>query len=266
MRVTRDMYMVLGAAMWVVLAASSPKQAGAERPRDTIPEAPPVLWMNEEKGWTVFVSESTLNSDALSSFSRLQSLESRLRIKREPGIYKYLYHGQQIPECEGRPTRSAQGPAKVTQNLSELILDSPTAFVASVEQIVPGWDAWRGEVALLAYLRVEEILHRDAQNPSPRIDGGIGVLFSGGSIKIHGTTICDRVDESFYRPRIDDRLIVTGAGWEADPRFFAKSEAFPVQGDEILPQPYPALQKDVQRETLTNIRSLLALRNQRVAQ
>lgn len=260
MKLTKKLYILAIAAALLLVTGIAALQVEAERPHERSFAAPSVLWMDEEKGKTIFVSESTLNEESLSNHPSLEYFRTRLRMKREPEMYKHLYHGQIIPECEGRMTRSPQGAATLTKSLSEIILGKPAAFVGRVEQLVPGWDSWHEEVAMLAYLEVEEVIHSNSPTPAPVVGQRIGVLFSGGSIAIHGTIVCDKIDESFYSPRLDDRVIVTGAGWKSDARFFVKSEVFPMVGDEILPQPYPSLQEAARSDSLTNLRSLSVAR------
>lgn len=243
---------VLTTSLWLVSVAGLP--CAGEMPITNESDFPEVLWIDEEKANAAFVSESKLNEKPLERFSNIGTLERYLNIRRQPGIYGYMYPGGIIPECESlRESRGPQGASSNRTELESLVLETRESFVGIVTKEVPGWDAWSNNTSLMAVMRIEEVIHTamDAEPLQP--DSHIAVLFSGGKITVHGTDICHKLDESFARPQVGSRFLVAGSSWEGDPNLFLGSFTFPVEGNEIQTQPYRELRLDAKPADLLEL-------------
>lgn len=219
-------------------------------------EEPGLIWMDASREKAIFISEEKLNNQSLEKIPNIQSLEMSLRIRQQPGIYGYMFHGGVVPECENRiRQRGPQGSGREPKALTRLILERPDVFIGTVEEVVSGWDAWGSHASEMALVKVEEPLVRERQDNLLREDALVKILFPGGRLTINGTEICHKVDKHFYRPRHGDRLLVTGILWERNPAFFAQSYVFPIKGNEIQTQPYGELRLEAEPADLMELKN-----------
>lgn len=219
-------------------------------------EEPGLIWMDTSRERAIFISEEKLNGQSLEKISNLRSLEMSLKIRQQPGVYGYMFPGGIVPECEDRiRQRGPQGSAPEPKALPRLILERPNVFIGTVEEVVPGWDAWGSHVSVMALVKVEEPLVREGHDNLLRKDALVKILFPGGRLTIDGTEICHKVEKNFYRPRHGDRLLVTGILWEQNPTFFAQSYIFPITGTKIQTQPYRELRLDAKPADLLELKT-----------
>lgn len=237
----------------------------ADLPREKADPAPKVIWMDEGQSRILFISEPALNQVSLTKFSELVSLEQALQMRKQPEIYSEMFTGKQIPDCQ--QTDSAprpQGSAAHPEDFADLILSPGRVFTGTIETLVPGWDAWRNNTAVLALIRVEEVLQAQSEIDAVKPDARIGVLFKGGALTIEGVRLCHKIDKNFYHPEIGDRVLVTALPCgpcegitpcvPCESTFLKKRHVFPLVGSEVLPQPYSTLRKGARPASLLDLR------------
>lgn len=237
----------------------------ADLPSNKADGSPSVIWMDESQSKILFISESALNQVSLTRFPELVSLEQAHRMRRQPGIYSEMFTGKQIPDCQQTDSaRSPQGSAAHPKELQDLILSSDRVFAGTIEALVPGWDAWRNNTAVLAWIGVEEVLQAQTENDAVKPDARIGVLFKGGALTIEGVRLCHKIDKNFYHPEIGDRILVTALPCgpcegitpcvPCESTFLNKHHVFPIVGSEVQPQPYTNLSKEARPASLLDLR------------
>lgn len=124
--------------------------------------------------------------------------------------------------------------------------------------VVAGYTPWGFDVAEVAYLRVATtiktpVVDSSSERPFPSADDTVAIMFRGGSMNMYGHSICEERPANFYEPTVGSWIVATGTLYEGDSRLLIQDFVFPIEGNEVLPQPYGRLRKDAQAKTLVDI-------------
>ena len=196
-------YFVIRCILLVLIALSAPVAcASAAEPYDQ-----QIIWMDaKERTDAMFVPERLLNEHALEdlplSENDRSSLKSRLETaargnpEREE-LYKQL--GRTFSPC---PPDSIADRSPKAFSLKDHLKTQDLAFVATVEDVVPGWSFWIRQPVNMIYVKPDLLLNRKLQVG----DRVLAYPEPWASIVVNDVQICSRTPpEGFYRARKETR-------------------------------------------------------------
>jgi len=189
---------------------------------------PQILWLDKAHSNAAFVSEGMLNQ----SGEQLLSAVDRERLA-------FWRIGERQRQCMPRSTRPAAGSAADAAGYEGLLRRVPTAFIGIVTDVEPGYSPWHGTVARLITVRAEQVVHSHGSRLSP--NETVAYIAAGGTIAYGDSKVCSAADAGFHQPQPGDRLLVLGGRSPEEPRLFAATFVFPVNGSTVKTQPYAAL-------------------------
>ena len=183
----------------VLVALSAPVAcASAAEPYDE-----QIIWMDaKERAAAMFVPERLLNEHALEDLPLVENDRSSLKSRLETAargnpegeeLYKQL--GRTFLPC---PPASRDDRSSGALALSGYLKIKDLAFVAAVEDVVPGWSFWAGQPVNMVYVKPVLILH----GKLPTDDRVLIYPERWASITVNGVQVCYRTPpEEFYRAR-----------------------------------------------------------------
>jgi hypothetical protein len=207
-----------------------------------------VIWSSVEQQRPLFIPADLLNSLPLQELPLNETdrgaLERRLEYQRHPELYPKQIPSGRLAECRERASSGGQGSAPQAKGFAELMTDTDVAFVGTIERVEAGFDPRLVAVVEMAFVRVDEVIHRANEITSVVPKAVVAIRLEGGRIEIEGTVLCDEVPEGFDRPKVGDRVLAAGWIGPGDPRFLEGAYVFPLDGDSIRVQPYAFLEED----------------------
>lgn len=233
-----------------LLGCTSLGSAGESEP------ATEVVWLHEEKAEALFLSEATLNSAPLEQLPLherdLAKLAGQISLKLNPPAVPLNAVGK-LPECNPRLKAGPDRPTADATTLLGQIARQPITVVGRVRRVTPGWTTSHWKVADLVEVEVEMVLRDRTASLAP----GSSLLFLnlGGRITVHGAALCDEKYTEFATPTAGSRYLLVVIPEQEGGRFVAGLQ-FPMNGDEILNQPY-AILLGRENYSLTELRSQL---------
>jgi hypothetical protein len=203
-----------------------------------------IIWMDaKEHTAAMFIPERLLNEHALEDLPLVENDRSSLKSSLETAargtpereeLYKQL--GRPFLPC---PPASRDDRSSAALALSGYLKTKDLAFVAAIEDVVPGWSFWAGQPVNMVYVRPVLILH----GKLPREGRVLIYPERWASIKVNDVKVCYRTPpEGFYRARKGDEILVSGILNPLNSRVLGSVSEFPISRGKILPQPYSMVQ------------------------
>lgn len=243
---------------WILTGLGGYQSLLADQPREKADLGGQIVWMADDQRRPLFIPQSVLDRVALERLPLSEDergfFARRLDRQRRPELYQMQYPGHRVPLCEQHSTPGAQGSASNATDLASLMARSEAVFAGEISSVESGIDPRRFEVAQLAFIKIEEVMACRSKLRCPNEKELVEILFRGGSVNIGGTTLCDEGTRGFYQPKEGDRILVGGhVGGEGEGLFSAE-RVFPLQGSEIVPQPYESLVEGRCSQTIQDLK------------
>lgn len=135
------------------------------------------------------------------------------------------------------------GTAENPQSLPQLLANQKVAWIGVIKETVPGYTPWYHRVVTAVYLEVQEVLHGAQVAGAPEEGDVVAVFVHGGETSVAGSPLCGNRFERFTAPHVGQRFILAGQPWAADPGFFHDHVRFPVESNEVVPEPLAVLRE-----------------------
>jgi hypothetical protein len=224
-----------------------------------------IVWESAAARQALFLPESALDSMALEelplSAEKRESLTLLLDVQRHPEKYYPPVVAQRMMgaclEADPVEPRASAGEVYL---LDELLARSPIVYLGQVEGVVEGLDLRTGKPAQAAAVRIDRAIVQAGSFRAGKKGEVRNVLFPGGSLTVYGTKLCLEPPKGFYRPQVGDWVVFGGIPSEDDPAYFRQSLVFPVDGEMVQVQPYPALSRAAEPRSISSLFDALAVR------
>ncbi len=221
--------------LWTVPAAC----ASAAEPYDR-----QMIWMEaKEHNSAMFVPERLLNEHTLENLpltdaerSWLQSHLDRAARGNPERERDYKRIGRTYMPC---PPASVDDRSLKALSLLDYLKTTDLAFVATIEDVVPGWSFWIGQPVNMVYVKPVLVLH-GRQKTDDRV-----LIYAErwASITVNGAQVCSSTPpEGFYRARKGDEVLVGAFLYPPNPQILDGVNVFPTREGKIIPQPYSMVQ------------------------
>jgi hypothetical protein len=203
-----------------------------------------IIWMDaKEHSSAMFIPERLLNERALEDLPLTDAerswLQSRLdrATRGNPEREKdYKRLGRPYLAC---PPASLDDRSSKALSLLGYLKTTDLAFIATVEDVVPGWSFWIGQPVNMVYVKPVLFLHEKHQTD----DRVLIYAERWASITVNGAQVCSWTPpEGFYRARKGDKVLVGAFLYPSNPRIVDGVSVFPTSEGKVLPQPYSMVQ------------------------
>lgn len=192
-----------------------------------------LIRLSEQSKSVIFLPENLLQSVPLEDLPIRAEDRSLLR-----SVVRDTSSGRR-PRCAPSRWSGRPGTVEPFRDLPEMIANSESSFVGTIQSVESGWSPWLAHVAQLADVRIESVVHNIG---SGQLQPGaeVWILFRGGQIRFQDVEICEDPPTGFYRPEVGNTILSTGwPGW--DPRFFNATATFKVEDGMVVPEPFSNL-------------------------
>jgi hypothetical protein len=236
-RLIQDKTFFVKCILLVLVLLSAPVAcASAAEPYDQ-----QIIWMDaKERTDAMFVPERLLNENTLEDLPLIENDRSSLKSILEGAargnpereeLYKQL--GRKYIPC---PPASRDDRSPKALSLLNHLKARGLAFVATVEDVVPGWSFWIRQPVNMAY--VKPLL--DLRGTLQTADRVLAYPEEWASITVNNVEVCyNTPPEGFYRARKGDKVLVSGLLlFQPNPRVIYGAAQFLISGGRVLPQPY----------------------------
>ena len=200
-----------------------------------------IIWKDvEERTAAMFVPESLLNEHALEDLPLVEDDRSSLKLSLETAargtsereeLYKQL--GRKYIPC---PPASRDDRSPKALSLSAYLKAAGLAFIATIEDVVPGWSFWTGQPIDMVYVRPLSVL----RGKLPPEDRALVYPQDWETITVKNVKVCyNAPPEGFYRARKGDKVLVGGLSlYPSNPQVIYGASQVPISKGKVLPQPY----------------------------
>lgn len=214
--------------------ASGSSEPGASEPLLRI------LWSETNPQLAHFLPQRVLESQPLSELPLsdwgTRSLEGAITLELHPQIEPLL--GRNLPrDCEPSPSALIGGADRDAKDIPDEVLEGEVSVLATVEEVVPGWEVTLAKPHGAAYAVVDTVV-RDTTR-TLHIGSRVVFLRLGANIAMQGASLCQEPASDFQYPEHGIRFLVNGNLSKVNEGLLYAHTAFPVEGSRILLQPFP---------------------------